>query len=235
MAVSRLCAAFRQITIKGESNIIARYYSSHMLKGCNNALNFSNFSKNALIVSPSNVHIKFIPKTLDIDFRNPGSTTKKNIYEIPLSRYMPSMEEPLIKQPIKQDLPLTNTSFELPATENILEKLAVRLMIIRKKKMKKHKRRKLRKRMKFVWAKIRANRNITKEKVFQAELIAQIKEAHMFNAKKYVEERLAILDKEILPKTFRGEILPEDMIRKFIQEKVEKKMRKHNRPRLTLD
>ena len=233
MAVSRLCAAFRQITTKGKSNIIARYYSSHVLKGCNNTLHFSNFYKNAL--TPSNVHIRFIPKTLDIDFRNPDSTTKKSIYEIPLSRYIPSMEEPLIKQPIKQDLPLTNTSFELPTTENILEKLAVRLIVIRRKKMKKHKRRKLRKRMKFVWAKIRANRNVTKEKVFQAELIAKIKEAHMFNPKKYVEERLAILDKEILPKTFRGEILPEDMIRKFIKEKTEEQMRKRNRPRLTLD
>ncbi|XP_068982739.1 uncharacterized protein [Bombus flavifrons] len=234
MAVSRLCAAFRQITIKGESNFIARYYSSHVLKGSNNTLHFSNFSKNALIVTPSNVHIRFIPKTLDIDFRNPDSTTKK-IYEIPLSRYIPSMEEPLIKQPTKQDLPLTNTSFELPTTENMLEKLAVRLIVIRRKKMKKHKRRKLRKRMKFIWAKIRANRNIAKEKVFQAELIAKIKEAHMFNAKKYVEERLAILDKEILPKTFRGEILPEDMIRKFIQEKIKKQERKRNRPHLTLD
>lgn len=235
MAVSRLCTAFRQITISRESNIIARYCSSHVLKECNNILHFSSVSKNAFTIVPLNAHIKFMPKTLNIDFRNPESTTRKNINEIPLSKYIPPMEEPLIKQPIKQDLPLIDSSFQLPPTENTLEKLAIRLIVIRRKKMKKHKRKKLRKRMKFAWAKIRANRNIAKEKAFQVELLAQIKQAHMFDAQKYVEGRLAILDKEILPKSYRGEILPMEMIKKFIQQKIQKRIRKYRRHRIKLD
>lgn len=205
-----------------------------MLKECN-ILHFSNVSKNAFTVAPLNVHIKFMPKTLNIDFRNPESTTIKNINEIPLSKYIPSVEEPLVKQPIKQDLPLIDSSFQLPPTENTLEKLATRLLIIRKRKMKKHKKKKLRKKMKFVWAKIRANRNVAREKALQAELLAQIKQAHMFDAQKYVEGRLAILDKEILPRSYRGEILPVEVVKKFIQQKIHKRIRKYRRPRITLD
>lgn len=143
------------------------------------------------------------------------------------------MEEPLINQSIKQDLPLIDTSFQLPPTENILEKLAIRMIVIRRKKMKKHKKRKLRKKMKFKWAKIRANRNVLKEKLFQAELVTQIKEAHNFDPKKYIEGRLAILDKEILPKTYRGEILSPEMIKKFIDEKKEYVRKKRNKIRLS--
>lgn len=152
---------------------------------------------------------------------------------MPLSKYIPSMEEPLINQPIKQDLPLIDISFQLPPTENILEKLAIRMIVIRKKKMKKHKRRKLRKRMKFKWAKIRANRNVLKEKLFQAELVAKIKQAQNFDPKKYIEERLAILDKEILPLTYRGEILSPNLIKQFIEEKKEYARKKRNKIRLS--
>ncbi|XP_063236169.1 uncharacterized protein LOC134538680 [Bacillus rossius redtenbacheri] len=69
-------------------------------------------------------------------------------------------------------------------------KQAARLVVIRRRKMKKHKLRKLRKRMKFEWAKVRQRREFKKEKVFQAELIAQIKEAEKFDAASYVAERL---------------------------------------------
>lgn len=202
-----------------------------MLKEYNNTISLPNFSTNALnIVSPN---IKFIPKTLNIDFENSRNNIKKDINEIPLSKYIPSMEEPLINQPIKQDLPLIDTSFQLPPTENTLEKLAIRMIVIRRKKMKKHKRKKLRKKMKFKWAKIRTNRNIMKEKLFQAELVAQIKQAQNFDPRKYVEERLNILDKEILPKTYRGEILPPSMIKQFIEEKKERMRKKRNKLRLS--
>ncbi|XP_006611101.1 uncharacterized protein LOC102676673 isoform X1 [Apis dorsata] len=229
MAINKLCAAFRQITINTKSNIIVKYYSSYLLKEYNNIISLPNFSTNTLnIISPN---IKFIPKTLNIDFKNSRNNIKKD--EMPLSKYIPSMEEPLINQPIKQDLPLIDISFQLPPTENILEKLAIRMIVIRKKKMKKHKRRKLRKRMKFKWAKIRANRNVLKEKLFQAELVAKIKQAQNFDPKKYIEERLAILDKEILPLTYRGEILSPNLIKQFIEEKKEYARKKRNKIRLS--
>lgn len=206
-----------------------------MLKNRNNALHISDFSKSALNVPPSNVHIKFIPKTLNIDIGNPDSTIKKIIHEMPLSKYIPPMKEPLIKEHIKQDQPLIDISLQFPSTNIILEKLAAHLIRIRRQKMKKHKRRKLRKKMKFIWAKLRANRNMQREKLFQAELLAKIKKAHAFDPKQYVQNKLESLDKEILPRTYRGEILPMEMIKQFLKERQEKKDRRLNRPRLTLD
>ncbi|XP_059489291.1 uncharacterized protein LOC132204673 [Neocloeon triangulifer] len=67
---------------------------------------------------------------------------------------------------------------------------AARLIVIRRHKMKKHKRKKLRKRMKFEWAKLRMRREAKKEKDFQQGLISQVEEAHSFNAEAYVQEKL---------------------------------------------
>ncbi|XP_071439548.1 uncharacterized protein [Hetaerina americana] len=64
-------------------------------------------------------------------------------------------------------------------------KYAARLIVIRRRKMKKHKLRKLRKRMKFEWAKIRQRREMKKEKAFQAELLAEIRLAEKFNAEEW--------------------------------------------------
>lgn len=108
------------------------------------------------------------------------------------------------------------------------------MIIIRRKKMKKHKRKKLRKKMKFEWEKIRNRRNQKREKLFQAELMDKIKEAEAFDAKEYVNERLNILNKERLPRTYRGEILPAQMIKQFLDEKKARKDAKRNKPRLTL-
>ncbi|XP_017875471.1 uncharacterized protein LOC108622241 [Ceratina calcarata] len=235
MAVNRLCAVFRQVVVKRQGNIIARYCSSQVSKEWNNAFSLSILSKNLSDVPSTNVQIKFMPKTLNIDFGNPDSVSRKNINELPLSKYIPSMEEPTIQRPIQQDKPLMDKSFELPTIENIYEKLAIRMIVIRRKKMKKHKRKKLRKKMHFVWAKLRAKRNSLREKVFQAGLLSQIKEAEVFDAKAYVQSRLALLDKEFIPRTYRGEILPQEMIKKFLQEKKEKRERLLNKPKLTLD
>ncbi|KAK4311374.1 hypothetical protein Pmani_017123 [Petrolisthes manimaculis] len=78
---------------------------------------------------------------------------------------------------------------ETPSTE-VIEKQAARLIGIRRKKMKKHKLKKLRKKMKFVWAKTRQRREYKKEKLFQAEEMAKIKEFGAFNAEEYVSEFL---------------------------------------------
>uniref|UniRef100_A0A131XKF0 Putative secreted protein n=1 Tax=Hyalomma excavatum TaxID=257692 RepID=A0A131XKF0_9ACAR len=72
------------------------------------------------------------------------------------------------------------------------EKRAVNMLIIRRKKMKKHKLRKLRKRMHFLWSKRRFRIEKAKEQVFRAELLAKIQEANEFDAEKYV---MGVLDK----------------------------------------
>lgn len=69
----------------------------------------------------------------------------------------------------------------------VSEKRAVNMLIIRRKKMKKHKLRKLRKKMYFLWAKRRFRREKAKEQAFRAELLSQIHEAQAFDAEKFVK------------------------------------------------
>lgn len=85
-------------------------------------------------------------------------------------------------------------SMDLPPLEGQNESIEAAVMIeIRRQKMKKHKRKKLLKKMKFVYAKRQLRRRLRKEKVFQAELLAQIKEADKFSAEQYVADKLARL------------------------------------------
>lgn len=65
------------------------------------------------------------------------------------------------------------------------KKYAARLIVIRRRKMKKHKLKKLRKRMKFLWAKVRQRRELRKEKAFQATLLEEIRLAEKFNAEEW--------------------------------------------------
>lgn len=234
MAAYRLCVTFRQIIINKQSNTIARYYSPYALKVQNNVLS-PYLLKNETHAAYPEMHVKFMPNTLNIDFGNPDNPIKKNINELPLSKIITSIQEPVIQQSIQDKLPSLDKSYELPTMENVTEKLAVRLIVIRRKKMKKHKRKKLRRKMKFIWEKIRARRNVAKEKAIQADLLSKIKNAETFDVKAYVDEKLAFIKKERIPRTYRGEILPEAMIKQFLDEKRKKKEEKRNKPRLTLD
>lgn len=93
------------------------------------------------------------------------------------------------------------------------EKRAARLIVIRRKKMKKHKLRKLRKRMKYEWAKQRQRRELKKEKAFQAELVNQCKTAEAFSAEKYVQDKIDKLNEVQIPRFWKGRRLPEFIIR----------------------
>lgn len=178
--------------------------------------------------------IKFTPGTLNIDFGVPRNTDLiRNIIEIPVAKILP-LQEPAIRVPIQYDFPIAEKTIDLPAIGEIFEKQAVRLIVIRRKKMKKHKRKKLRKKMAYEWAKVRQKRTKKRERAFHGELISQIKAAEAFDPKEYVKGRLNILNKERIPRTYRGEILPQEMIKKFIEEKKKKREERRNIPRLTL-
>lgn len=185
--------------------------------------------------SANSVHnIKFVPRTLNIDFEMPtNGDLLRNIIEMPLTKISP-LQEPVTRLPIQYNYPPLEKPIELPPNGETFEKRAVRLIVIRRHKIKKHKRRKLRKKMKYLWAKIRLRRSTQREKEFQAGLISQIKTAQVFDAKAYVNERLNILNKERIPRTYRGELLPTEMIKQFLEEKKAKREAKRNKPRLTL-
>lgn len=93
-------------------------------------------------------------------------------------------------------------SFDLPPIEGQPETYEAAVMVeIRRLKMKKHKYKKLQKKMKFVFAKRKLKRQMKREKEFQAELLAQIRDAEKFTAEKYVEEKLIRLKEK--PRTRR--------------------------------
>ncbi|CAD6995075.1 unnamed protein product [Ceratitis capitata] len=85
---------------------------------------------------------------------------------------------------------------------------AARLIVIRRRKMKKHKLKKLRRKMKFEWAKVRQRREMRKEKAFQAKLIAQVKAGEAFSAEQYVQEQLRKANENPLPRYWKGRRLP---------------------------
>ena len=145
------------ISLIVSGNIVGRYCSSYQSRGENDALP-SFFSNSVVGTTYTERRIKFAPRTLNIDFGNLDNASKRNIIETPFKN-IPSMEEPLQRRPIQDDIPLEDRSVQLPPTENTIEKLATRMIVIRRQKMKKHKRRKMRKRLQFVMAKIRQKRN----------------------------------------------------------------------------
>lgn len=82
-------------------------------------------------------------------------------------------------------------SFDLPPIEGQSESYEAAVMVeIRRYKMKKHRYKKLQKKMKFVFARRKLRRQMKREKEFQAELLAQIREAEKFSAEKYVADKL---------------------------------------------
>lgn len=84
--------------------------------------------------------------------------------------------------PLHQDLPQINP--EMPQAE----KQAARMIVIRRRKMKKHKLKKLRKVRKFEYRRMALKRKTQKEKEFQMKLSSQIQEAEKFDARTYVDD-----------------------------------------------
>lgn len=124
-----------------------------------------------------------------------------------------------------EDLPSTK-QIEDPTPSPVLEKRAARLIVIRRRKMKKHQLKKLRIRMKFEWAKRRQKRELKKEKEFQAELLGKIKEAEKFDVRAYCKEKIQKADAVLLPKRWRGKRLPAFVIKDLIQKATAKRAAK---------
>ncbi|XP_011297406.1 uncharacterized protein [Fopius arisanus] len=180
---------------------------------------------------PPGLHLSPLP-TLRLDLPLSNNWIHRRIIENPLSPSPAINDLPKSIIPISEKAP--EESLDLPS-QKIIEKEAARLIVIRRRKMRRHKLKKRRKRMKFVWRKFKQKRELRKEKAFQAELLGQIREAEAFDAKSYVDSKLKILDNVRLPSKWRGEVLPEHMIRQFVKEKEHKRWLKRNRPRISLD
>lgn len=136
------------------------------------------------------------------------------------------IELPQIRTNISYEDKPQSTSMEEPTPSTVHEKQAARLIVIRRKKMKKHKLKKLRKKMKFEWAKRRQRRELRKEKNFQDHLLNSIKIAQSFDAAQYAADKRAAAKEEILPICWYGVKYPENIIKQLIEEQKAKEKEK---------
>ncbi|KAL7648807.1 UNVERIFIED_CONTAM: hypothetical protein RMT77_000714 [Armadillidium vulgare] len=135
--------------------------------------------------------------------------------EITIPFKKPLIEEPFLEILEKFD-PVTPIVIEEPPSM-VIKKEAARLISIRRIKMNKHKLRKLRKRMRFVYRKKNQKREYLKEKEFQASQMDKIREAHAFNAVAYVDDILKRAKEIPFPRTYKGKRLPKEVIRILIE------------------
>lgn len=136
------------------------------------------------------------------------------------------IEPPNLQRIIRYEDHLPTKAVDEPSNEQVSEKQAARLIVIRRKKMKKHKLKKLRKKMKFERAKIRQNREIKKEKLFHAELLEKIKIAQSFDPAKYAAEKIARANKVELPEVWHGVKYPDFIIKQLVEEEEAKRKEK---------
>ncbi|KAM3958501.1 uncharacterized protein ACR2FA_007463 [Aphomia sociella] len=156
--------------------------------------------------------VNFAPRSLIVEIAEKDTDTVDKIKQDPIP-YVPIINPRSI-------LPLIDTNWRkdeigLPAIQRE-EIQAVRLIVIRRKKMKKHQRRKLWKRMRHRWARVRQRRRQIKEKIFQNSLLAMIKEANEFSAEQYVSQKLQKANNTPLPTRWRHKRLPEFIIRQLL-------------------
>lgn len=154
-------------------------------------------SRNMHIRNDLNIHNSLLPSSF---------LTKNHCLTQEISKMCIPFQTKYIEELPKREFYLPNLDFlnedtiiEEPVIKD--KKEAARMIIIRRKKMKKHKLKKLRKRLKFVRAKIRQRREWKKEKDFQAGLIKLCKEAESFSAEEYVNEKIALYKKVVLFQT----------------------------------
>ncbi|XP_062712061.1 uncharacterized protein LOC115268075 [Aedes albopictus] len=197
---------------------------------------FSNISirestKVSVVVSPkalssqpkaaTPLRINFLPREISLDIGHPHGINpflpRKEIIDIPLiSRIIENPNQSRISE-IGDRSPTGVPAVDLPPTssgkvdDNGIQ--AARLIVIRRRKMRKHKLKKLRKKMKYEWAKVRQRRELRKEKAFQAGLISQIKEAERFSAEMYVAEKLRQANDTPIPRFWKGKRLPQFIIK----------------------
>jgi aurora kinase A-interacting protein len=175
----------------------------------------------------SNFNPLFAPRTSnlvkDIEIGGP-LWRKKEILDLPLTNKI--VENPLQITKIIEENQIEK-DLNLPTSRNQSEKQAKHGIIqIRKRKMRKHKRRKLWKKMRYVWAKVRQRKELKKEKRFQSEEYAKMAEARAFSAEEYVNNKLHLAKVPPLDRRWKGKRLPAFIILELRAEEEAKKLKK---------
>merc|ERR1719495_2490184 len=132
-------------------------------------------------------------------------TIKKFIVHTPEEILDPGYTKKEIEEPIKKQI----------------KKHAVRMIVLRRKKMKKHQLKKLWKRMYLKFKAVRVRREKKKELTFRYMLIEKVKEARKFDPEKYVLDYLADYHTPLLPKTYKGMRKPAWLIKELLEKDIQ--------------
>merc|ERR1719342_1364414 len=105
-----------------------------------------------------------------------------------------------------------------PSDQSLVKKHAIRMIVLRRRKMKKHQLKKLWQRMYLKFRARRQGREKAKEYEFRGKLAAKVNEARLFSAEQYVDEYLTDYNTPLLPKTYQGKRLPAWLIKELMEE-----------------
>lgn len=134
--------------------------------------------------------------------------------QLPTAAGRVSLEMPTTDVSLKNTL-INQKTVEIQAPQRgpVIKQLAIRMLVIRRRKMKKHKRRKYLKKFKVLLMTRSKKRDIEKETVFLSGLEEQMKSAELFDASQYASEKIRkayepLPQKERLLKPFPWEFQP---------------------------
>lgn len=119
-----------------------------------------------------------------------------------------------VKTEVKE--PEVKTRISDPITTRI-KKYAVRMLILRRRKMKKHRRKRLWDRM---YLKFLANKVASKKRSeiqFRSRLSSKVTEARKFDAEAYVKQYLSEIHTPFVPATYKGKRLPQWLILELME------------------
>ncbi|KAG7158639.1 hypothetical protein Hamer_G011298 [Homarus americanus] len=118
---------------------------------------------------------------------------------------------PPILDIVEKTEPLIKREIHEAPSDQVIEKHAARLIVIRRRKMKRHKLRKLRKKMKF------------------AEQMAKVRDFEAFDAANYVTDVLRRTKEKPIPRFWKGKRLPQPIIQQLMEEEEIKKKRRQQK------
>jgi len=105
-----------------------------------------------------------------------------------------------------------------PFNHSMIKKHAIRMIVLRRRKMKKHQLKKLWQRMYLKFRTNRQAREKKKEYEFRGMLATKVMEARKFDAEKYVDEYMNDYHTPLLPKTYNGKRLPAWLIKELMEQ-----------------
>jgi len=133
---------------------------------------------------------------------------KRFIVDQPKEVKDPEVVKKIIKEPLTQGA--------------VVKKHAIRMVVLKRKKMKNHQLKVLWKRMYLKFRACRNAREKKKEIEFRGKLAAKVADARKFSAENYVEDYLNDYHTPLLPKTYQGKKLPEWLIKELMEQDKEK-------------